>query len=582
MSALALLWWARALLAPMGMAVFLAFVLAPLVVRLQRTGLNKVVSVLTVVALTGGLLLGTLYLSARQVTSLAAELPNYSNILQEKVRSARGALSSRTMDRLQAMSESLARAWRQAEPGAAPAAPTKEPAPTVAEPGPDWTGNAQSLMGVFLSFLGQAALASILVVFILLNREDLRDRLILLAGHSRITVTTKAIDEAGRRISRFLLMQAIVNTTYGMALTLGLWLFGLPYALLWGFLAATLRYIPYVGPWVGAILPVTLAVAVFPSWGASLGIVALIAVLELISNNVVEPLLYGRSVGLSPTAVLISAAVWGFLWGPVGMVLSTPIAVCLVVLGKHIPGLRVLPILLSDEAALDPRLRWYQRALAQDDDEAAEVIAEQLKGRAPGEVIDDVLLPALAQANADHRANLVEPRDYDAILRAAHETAELLAEGVTAQAEDAAPTDVEVKPLILAIAVRDKAETTALTLIEPLIPADKWQWRVAPSTLLISELIAEIQESKPSVLILSSLPPGRGLHARYLCKRLAQQAGEARILVARWSDADPQKQIFVEAGAHDVAGSAADVLAALARWRPVALSTAQADSSAAA
>lgn len=567
--AIALLWWARGLLIPIAMAIFLAFVLTPLVVRLQRLGLGKAPAVLIVVALAGGLFLGTLWLSARQLTSLAAELPNYSSVLRDKVRSARAALSSGTVERLQNLFQGLSQEWREAQnlPGGAKAGASASPAgPGIEEVDSGvgaWTSYLQGMAGPFLGLVGQASLASILVVFILLKREDLRDRLILLIGHTRLTVTTKAIDEAGQRISRFLLMQVTVNGAYGLALSAGLWMFGLPYALLWGFLAATLRYIPYAGPWAAALMPVTLAVAVFPGWWTSLGIVALIALLELVSNNVVEPLLYGRSVGLSPTAVLMSAAVWGFLWGPVGMVLSTPIAVCLVVLGKHVPALRVLQILLSDETALDPRWRWYQRALAQDDDEAAEIVADELRSSSPLAVIDGLLLPALAQANADLRGGLIDPRDYAGVLQAVSAASAELGDAEQA-ADSGSPNG---RPLVMACVARDSAEAAALSLLATRLRRDKWNWETASHELLASELAARVEERRPAVIVVSSLPPGRGLHARYLCKRLAPHVGQGKLLVARWADADAPKQALLEAGAHEIATSLAEALEALARWR---------------
>ncbi len=230
-----------------------------------------------------------------------------------------------------------------------------------------------------MEYLGELALAIILVIFMLQKREELRNRLIRLMGRGRIATATKFVDEAGQRISRFLLMQAMVNGTFGLVLAGGLLLIGVKYALLWGFLAAMLRYLPYIGAYLAAVFPISLGLAMFDGWGTVFMVAGLFVVLELIAANFVEPWLYGQSMGVSEIALLVAAAFWAVLWGPIGLVLSSPLTVCLVMLGRYVPQLEFLAVLLGDEPALDPSVSFYQRLLARDQDEAEDLVLEHVK-----------------------------------------------------------------------------------------------------------------------------------------------------------------------------------------------------------
>src|SRR5262249_856052 len=225
----------------------------------------------------------------------------------------------------------------------------------------------------------------------------LRNRIIRLAGQGKIVVATKFVDEAGQRVSRFLLMQAMVNGTFGLIFGLGLLLIGVKYALLWGFVAAMLRYLPYIGPYLAVTFPISLSLAMSEGWGATLMVIALFLALELTIANFIEPRLYGQSMGVSEIALLVSAAFWAFLWGPIGLVLSSPLTVCLVVVGRYIPRLELLAILLGDEPALDLRTSFYQRLLARDLDEAEDLVVNWVKeSEAPQAIYDAMLLPALS------------------------------------------------------------------------------------------------------------------------------------------------------------------------------------------
>ena len=279
-------------------------------------------------------------------------------------------------------------------PGSPPGAEPEQPVPVVVQ-APSVLWQLPSL----LEPLASAGLVLVLVIFMLLKHSDLRNRLIRLAGYSHLTTTTKALDEAGQRISRYLLMQSI-NGSFGVAVGLGLFLIGVPYAMLWGFLAAVLRFVPYVGPAVSALLPSALSLAVFDGWVQPFLVIGLILLLELASNLVMEPWLYGQSAGVSEVALLVAIAFWTWLWGPIGLLLATPLTVCLSVLSRYIPPLDFINTLMGDEPVLDLPTRYYQRLLARDDDEAAEIVETYGQTHDPEDVYDDIIVPALTAPNA--------------------------------------------------------------------------------------------------------------------------------------------------------------------------------------
>ena len=239
-------------------------------------------------------------------------------------------------------------------------------------------------VGPMVERFASAGLVIVLVIFMLIQREDLRNRLIRLVGYGRLTFTTRALEEAGQRISRYLLMQTIINSSFGLAVGLALYLIGVPYAVLWGFLAAVLRFIPYVGPFAAAIMPSALSLAVFEGWLWPILVVGIFVALELICNMVLEPLLYAESAGVSGVGLLVAVAFWTWLWGPVGLVLATPLTVCVVVLGKYVPGMDFIGVLMSDQPAMESNISYYQRLLAMDQAEAAEIVEEHLKTHPAG------------------------------------------------------------------------------------------------------------------------------------------------------------------------------------------------------
>ncbi len=407
---------------------------------------------------------------------------------------------------------------------------------------PTWLARLPALLSSLLETLGGLALALVLVVFMLLKREDLRNRLIRLVSHGQITVMTKALDDAGQRISRFLLMQLIVNATVGLSVGLGLLAIGVQYAFLWGFLAAVFRYIPYIGVWIAALPPIILSLAMFEGWVQPLLVIGLFLTIELLASNVAEPRLYGRSIGVSEVALLVAAAFWAFLWGPIGLVLSSPLTVCLVVLGKYVPQLKFLDVLLGDEPPLDAHVTFYQRLLARDQDEATQLVLAQAKASSPEQVYDDFLVPALNYAKRDRERDDLTESDEQFVLQATREILEDLGERREAatqaeeaiHAEDRGNASAPIRLRVLACPARDQADRLALEMLRQLLDPAKWVVEVAAVETLTADLVAQVAEQAPALVCIGALPPGGLAHARYLCKKLRARFPEVKIIVGRW------------------------------------------------
>jgi hypothetical protein len=435
------------------------------------------------------------------------------------------------------------------------------------------------LLGPVAELLGCLGLTLVLVVFMLLKREDLRNRLIRLVGHGRITVTTKAVDDAGQRISRFLRMQFIINCGFGLTMTAGLLAIRVPHALLWGFLAALLRYVPYLGSTVTALVLITVSMAVFPGWLQPILVVALIVVLELTAANVMEPWLFSQSMGVSEVALLVAAAFWAFLWGPVGLVLSSPLTVCLVVLGKYVPQLEFLDVLLGDEPPLEADVSYYQRLLARDQDEAAQLVLTQAKTSTPEQVCDALLVPALNYVKRDRERDELTEADEQFVLRATREIVEDLGERQAAAAVAAGagpPAEAGAGPprktLVLGCPGHDEADALALAMLKQLLDPARWEMEIMSVEVLSAELVSLAGEKEPALVCIGALPPGGLAHTRYLCKRLRARLPGARIVVGRWGlkgNVEQNEAQLREAGADQVETTLTETRDHLTAWLPV-------------
>ena len=366
---------------PLVLGALLTFLLSPLVTRLDRVHVPRVAGVLLVMALVGAVIGGVGYVVTGQLRSLAAELPTHRQNIRTKISDlvtfTRGGAIENVQETIEDINQAVEDGGETADSASDRREARREERLRVAleEPSP-LLGRAEVLGPVF-GVVGTIGLTLLLSIFMLVNREDLRDRLVSLSGRPSLVVATKAFADAGARISRYLLMQFIINATMGLAVGIGLYFIGVPYAALWGLAAGVLRYVPYVGPWVAAALPITVSLVTSPGWQQVAIVAGMFLVLELLSNNVMEPLLYGHSVGLSSIAVIVAAIFWTWLWGAVGLVIATPITACLVVLSSHVPALGAIGRLLGERPALRPHETLYQRLLARDVDEAETIIVRQ-------------------------------------------------------------------------------------------------------------------------------------------------------------------------------------------------------------
>jgi len=417
------LYFGREILVPVVLAILLSFVLSPFVTRLQSWRIPRIVSVLVVVLIGFSIIFSLGGLMVSQANRLAGELPSYQQTLREKIQSLRGAAAgSGTLERASKVLTDLNAELqnpqiRTPSIGRTLTEPSDKPIPVeVKLPDPGTLTTLVSIIGPLVQPLTTTGIVVIFVVFILLQRQDLRNRFIRLAGSQDIQRTTAALDEAGQRLSKLFLVQIAFNATFGLLIGVGLELIGVPSAPLWGLIAMIMRFVPYIGALVSAVFPMILAAAVGSGWEMLLWTAALFAALELLAGQVIEPLVYGHSSGLSPVAIIVSASFWTWLWGPIGLVLATPLTICLVVVGRHVDRLRFLEVMLGDQPPLTPAQLVYQRMLAGDPMEASEQARNYLKDASLEDYYDTILLGGLRLAEADAQLGRLDDERTDRIL----------------------------------------------------------------------------------------------------------------------------------------------------------------------
>jgi predicted PurR-regulated permease PerM len=563
----AVLYWAQAVLVPVALAILLTFVLTPPVTWLERW-IGRVPAVLVVVTLVFSVLGLSGWGLTRQLGHLAADLPGYRANIRTKIADVRGAGKGGAVEQLQDTLEDI-----KGDLGAPKPQKGSVSRPVVVAPEAASVFSSFSWLGPIVGPLGTAGLVVALVMFMLLERRDLRDRLIGLLGHGRLASTTKAFDEAGSRVSRQLLMQSLVNFVYGVGVGVGLYFLGVPYPFVWAALGAALRFIPYVGPVLGAGAPILISLAALEGWRGPLAVVALFLVLELFTNLVLETVLYAGAAGVSQVALLVSVAFWTWLWGPLGLLLATPLTVCLVVLGKHVPGLSFVGMLMADTPALAPEYNYYQRLLARDQSEASDLVERHIKANPPSSVYDALLLPALNYAERDRIEGRLSAAEETAVIDATREliadaadsivnlsAVNLSAESLSASVDGnlAAPRE----PLrVLGYAANGVADEIALTMLPHLVHDLPITVEVNATRLMASELVALVQERNVTVLCIADLPPSPPSKTRYFVKRVRAAMPQVRIVVGRWAPAalaDESARVLLDAGANHVASTLLD------------------------
>jgi predicted PurR-regulated permease PerM len=543
----AALGWARAVLIPIALAMLLAFLLNPVVGGLRRWNVPRAPATLLVVVLISLLLgVGSWALSG-QVTALGDDLPGYTETIKAKIAELRRTGRGNMLDRARRAVDEVVGALEKPTQGGG--RPEPRPLPVVVR------GDAGTLLrrlSAFFEPVTTTGFTMLLVIFMLIEHQQLRDRFIRLAGYGRIPVTTRALDEAGERIGRYLLTQSIVNAGLGLLFGVGLALIGVPYALLWAVILALGRYVPYVGVWVAVALPTALSVVIFDGWREPTMVFGLAAGLEVLVNTVIEPVLYSQRAGLSKVALVTAVAFWTWLWGPIGLILATPLTVCLVVVAKYVPPLDFIVVLLSDEPALEDSVAFYQRLVAMDRAEAAEILEERLAAEPAPEVYERVIVGALVHARSDRLRGRLDADEERTVVGLAGEVVEEL----PAQA----PSGAALKVRVLGCPARDAADEIGLRLLRRLLEPTS-NVEIIPAGLLSAEVVARVEAARPPVVCVVALPPGGVAHTRYLVKRLRDRLPATRIIVGRWcagEAAEEQRRQLLAAGADHVGATLAE------------------------
>ena len=553
--------WAQAVLIPVALAILLTFLLSPLASALERMALGRLPSVILVVVLTFSLLGGIGWIVTLQFGSLANELPKYTGNIRQKIADVRGAGKGGALEKVQ---KTVDEVTSEIHKGEEPAKFKDQRRPVIVQPEESFAfWPVPSAVGPMAERFASAGFVIVLVIFMLIQREDLRNRLIRLVGYGRLTFTTSALEEAGQRISRYLLMQTIINSTFGLAVGLVLYLIGMPYAALWGFFAAVLRFIPYVGPFAAAIMPSALSLAAFEGWPWPILVMGIFIVLELGCNMVLEPLLYAESAGVSEVALLVAVAFWTWLWGPIGLVLATPLTVCVVVFGKYVPRMDFIGVLMSDQPAMAANISYYQRLLAMDQAEAAEIVEDHLKSHPTDQIYDEVLVPALNYARRDRDLGRLTEDGEQFVYRATREILDDLdnlkpeslsgasgSEKVAMAANDLTATLSKVR--ILGCPAQDEADELALHMFRQLLDPSRYEVEVMSDAVLTSEVVALIGEKSPAMIFISTVSPGGLAQTRYLCKRLRARFPNLKIAVGRWGMGSEDRDSILLAGADRV------------------------------
>lgn len=550
---IAVLYWGRAVLMPIALAALLTFVLARPVTALQRW-IGRTPAVLVTVSLVFALLGAAAWFLGSQLTQLVDDLPGYRANIREKIGDVR-EVGSGSVEKLQETIDDIRTEIDRTEQ-----APRRRPTTAVVQPERFSLWDFPTWISPAMGPLSTAGLVIILVVFMLLEREQLRGKLIGMIGSRHLAETTKAFDEAGQGVSRQLLMQTIVNVIYGGMVAAMLYFLEVPFPLLFGATGAALRYIPYLGPFLAAAMPIAVSLAALPGWTGPLWVAGLFVVIEAFTNVVLETVLYADAAGVSQVALLVAVAFWTWLWGPIGLLLATPLTVCVVVVGRHLPGLDFLSTLMTDAPALTSDMGFYQRVLAHDESEAAELIEKWVAQEPPGSVYDALLVPALNYARRDRLKDRLSAEEEAAVIDT---TRELMADAASqGKAPPGEEDDDDGDGLVVAAyAVGGASDVLAIEMLAQLLRHDPVSIKLASTPMLASEVVAATRKERHRVVCFVDLPPAGPSKTRYVVQRLRAAVPDATIVVCRWAApklADDDPAALVRAGANHVSGSLAD------------------------
>ncbi len=572
--AIAVLYLAKVVILPLALAILFAFLVSPAVQWLERRRVPRIPAIILVLVAVFAIVIAITSGVASQLLQITERLPLYKSNIAAKVAEIHKTQSS-SVSRIEGELEALGREVGLSGPSEARKSPAEplgsspeRPVLVKGIPSPG-IGALNSLHGV-LQVLLETLLVVVFTFFILLQREDLRNRLLRLTGKGELHLKTQAMNEASARIARYFSLLLAVNATYGLTIFLALYFLGLPHAWLFGTLTVLLRFIPYIGAPISALLPIALSLAVFPGWRQALIVMGIFLCVEVVTANYIEPWLYGKHTGVSPFAILVAAVFWTLIWGPIGLILSVPLTVCLVILGEHVPSLRFLRFLLGDQPVLQPYAQYYQRLLAGDQREAAMVLDAYLKEKPLEDLYDSVLIPALELGEQDrHRNNL----DDDTVSFVYQTTRELVDElglhanqrdgepaasaesaaNAESSTEEAAPGPARpqiIPRTVLCIPVRDEADEIAAVMLAQLLER-AGHYAQAISERGADAIVKEVERAKPGVVILSALPPFALSSARAAYRKLSGLQPRPEILIGLWNYAGNPTEAAREIGASE-------------------------------
>lgn len=538
--AIALLYFGREIFIPVALASVLSFLLTPLVSWLQKLRIERVPAVLIVMGLCLALTAVIGWKVADQLLEITTHLGDYRENVEDKIealRSHHNAPIAQATNTVQQLNKQLTEAPDQA----GKSRPARHPIPVqVTQPPSNFFQDIRNLLGPLAGPVETAGLVIIFMSFMLINWEDLRNRVIRLGGENRLSVVTQAMEEASQGLSRYLLLQFSVNSCYGCIFGTSLYFIGVPHALLWGALATCLRFVPYIGVWIACAFPVAMSVAVFPGWKQALLVFAVFVVLEVVTANFIEPWLYGSHTGITPFAILVAAVFWATLWGPIGLVLSVPLTLCLILAGKYVPQLSFLEVLLGDAPALKPEEHYYQRLLAMDQDEAMSLADSYLEGKSLQEVYESLLIPALRLSEEDRHSGVIDDRTADFIAQSTRELIEDLGER---QRTEPKSSDIENylndakfgQASVVCIPARDQADELVGMMLAQLLDKAGVATVRALSIDTVENMLNQVEQGGFSIACVSALPPSAVGQARSLCKRMHARFSKMEMVVGLWA-----------------------------------------------
>ena len=557
----AALYLAKGVLLPVIMAVMFTFMLSPACDWLERRRVGRAPAVLIAVILTFAVLGLIVGIAVSQMADLAPKLTEYQENIEAKFKSLND-LASGTIGRLTRTTKKLGATLEETTVAVEVTESRDHPYDVrVISTPPTPLELFGGMFGTVLEGLASAGIVMLLVLFFLFRREDMRDRFIRLVGQGQVTGTTQALSDATTRVARYLLAQFLVNVMFGVAVTVGLYFIGIPNAVLWGIVTALLKFIPYIGVWIAAMFPVLLSMAISTSWSQPILALTVFAVLEFIVGNFLEPWLFGKHTGVSPVAILVAAVFWSWLWGGVGLLLATPLTVCLLVLGKHVPQLQFLYILLGDEPVFDLKTRIYQRLLAGDQEEVTDLIEQARKERALVDIYDSILIPVLYHSERDRVHDEIDQDRLEFILSSVRDLVDDLGESERESLLQAAPAEVSLvegdsvvpllpmsqPPRVLCVAASSAADEIVSTMLAQLAEFAGCEVR-SISMKSAADRTAATDGGDVELVYISAMPPGAIFHARFIRRRLRGRFAKAQVIVGVWGFQGELSQAAVRIG----------------------------------